>query len=133
MSKTQAAKPPKGRAAKALGDARESLESNPLAILAGGIAIGLAAGLAIPRAAREKQFLGPLGKRLADGAGAAAKAAREAGKAELDAILPNRDATRDQVARIVGSVVGAATDAGKAAGKAAGKTSGKAAGRKKKG
>lgn len=87
------------------------LENNPLAIVAGGIAIGAAIGALIPRAAKEKELLAPLGKRLAEGAAAAAAAARETGKAEIDALLPQRDAAKEQIGKIIGSAFTAAKDA----------------------
>jgi len=56
------------KAAEALDASREtakrtvhSLESNPLGNLVGGLAVGALAGELIPRSAREKQLLAPLG------------------------------------------------------------------------
>lgn len=107
-------------ARKALGNARsstlrtvESAGENPLALLAGGVALGVLIGMLLPRPQREREALAGVGKKLADGATKAAKAAREAGKAELEAVLPDADATKDRVVQLFGSVLNAARDANK--------------------
>lgn len=88
-----------------------TVDQNPLALLLGGVAVGVLIGALLPRTERERELVGPLGKRLADGATAAAQAAREAGKAEIDALLPDRDATRERLGRVVGNVATAAREA----------------------
>lgn len=93
--------------------AGKGIEANPLAVLAGGLAVGIAAGMALPRHPKEKELLEPLGTRLADSAAAAAKAARDAGKAEIDALLPEKGVARDQVTKLVSNVFDAAKDATK--------------------
>lgn len=122
-----APKPTRGRAAeKALTSARdgareavrrtaEGIEANPLSLLVGGVALGVLAGALIPRTQQESKLLGPVGKRLTDTAGGAAQAARDAGKAELDALGLNKDAARDQVAKLLDGVVKALSSAGSAA------------------
>ncbi|WCM28334.1 hypothetical protein NDN01_05260 [Sphingomonas sp. QA11] len=93
----------------------EGIEANPLAVLIGGVAIGVLAGAVIPRTEQEGKLLGPVGKRLNDTATGAAQAARDAGKAELDALGLNRDAARDQVGKLIDGVVKALSSAGAAA------------------
>ena len=56
-----------------------NLESNPLGILVGGLAVGALAGALIPRSAREKELLAPVGKRLSETVVAATAAAKAAG------------------------------------------------------
>ncbi len=92
-------------------DRAKGIEKNPLAIVAGGVALGVVIGALVPRLQKEKELLAPVGKRIAEGATAAAAAAREAGKAEIDAILPQRDAAREQIGKIIGSAFTAAKDA----------------------
>lgn len=92
-------------------DRAEGIEKNPLALVAGGVALGVVIGALIPRLQKEKELLAPVGKRIAEGATAAAAAAREAGKAEIDAILPQRDAAKEQIGKIIGSALTAAKDA----------------------
>ncbi len=92
-------------------DRAEGIEKNPLALVAGGVALGVVIGALIPRLQKEKELLAPVGKRIAEGATAAAAAAREAGKVEIDAILPPRDAAKDQIGKIIGSAFTAAREA----------------------
>jgi ElaB/YqjD/DUF883 family membrane-anchored ribosome-binding protein len=96
----------------------QSVEANPIAMLAGGIAVGMLAGAFLPHSEQEKKLLGPVGKRLTDTAAGAAAAAREAGKAELDALGLNRDAAHDQVGKVIGGVLKALASAGTAAAEA---------------
>lgn len=91
--------------------ASEGIEKNPLALVAGGVALGVVVGALLPRLAKEKELLAPVGKRIAEGASAAASAARDAGKAEIDALLPQRDAAKDQLGKIIGTAFTAAKDA----------------------
>ena len=100
------------RAAQRVGVAAEA---NPLAVVAGGIAIGLAVGALLPRTRRESKLLGPVGKRLNGVAAGAAEAARDAAKAEL-AVLPlSKDAARAQASKLLDQVGKAITSAGEAA------------------
>ncbi len=107
----------KGRksALKTARSTADSLEANPLALLAGGIALGAVVGALVPRSEREGKLLAPVGKRITDTAGAAAKAARDAGKAELDSLGLNKAAARDQAGKLLGGVVKALATAGAAA------------------
>lgn len=93
---------------KGVGD---KIENNPLALVAGGVALGAVIGALLPRLAKEKELLAPVGKRIAEGASAAATAARDAGKAEIDALLPQRDVAKDQLGKIIGNAFTAAKDA----------------------
>lgn len=93
----------------------QGIEANPLAILVGGVAIGVLAGTVIPRTEQEGKLLGPIGKRINDTAAGAAQAAKDAGKAELDSLGLNRNAARDQVGKLLDGVVRALSSAGSAA------------------
>lgn len=115
---------------QAIGSARQAasetahrtadmIEQNPLSVLVGGLVVGVLAGAAIPKGAQETKLLKPVGKRLTQGAGLAAKAAREAGLSELAAAGISRDAARDQARKLIGSVLDAAKSAGDAARRAA--------------
>ena len=87
------------------------LTDSPLALVAGGIALGVLIGVLIPRHRKEREVLEPLGRKLAENATAAARAAREAGQAELEALVPDRDATKERVSKLIESVLDAAKGA----------------------
>ncbi|MCW3836853.1 hypothetical protein ACFQ1E_11745 [Sphingomonas canadensis] len=89
----------------------EALGENPLALVAGGVALGVLIGVLLPRARKEREVLKPVGKKIAGTATAAAKRAKEVGKAEVEALLPDRDATRDRVTKLIDSVLEAAKGA----------------------
>lgn len=95
--------------------ATDGIESNPLAVLAGGLALGALAGALLPKSAQEAKVLGPLGKRLSAAATAAAATARDVGKEQLTAALPSKDGAKEQLRSVIGNVVQAATESGKAA------------------
>lgn len=96
----------------------DTIEDSPLAVLAGGLAIGVLAGALLPRTERETKVLGPVGRRVKEGAALAARAARDAGAAELANHGISRDAARDQVKKLFEQAVSAAKSAGNAAAQA---------------
>ena len=75
----------------------DALEANPLAIVAGGLAIGALAGALIPRSAKERELLAPIGRSLGERARGAVQAARDAGSSELQNAGLSKDAAKDQV------------------------------------
>ncbi|THD35132.1 MAG: hypothetical protein E7773_11795 [Sphingomonas sp.] len=100
------------KAAQRVGKAAEA---NPLAVVVGGIAIGLAAGALLPRSKRETELLGPVGKRLTGAAAGAAEAAKEAAKAELGSLPLSKGAARAQVNKLLDQVGKAMSAGGDAA------------------
>jgi ElaB/YqjD/DUF883 family membrane-anchored ribosome-binding protein len=93
------------------------IDSNPLGVVVGGLALGLVAGALLPRSARERELLAPVGAKLGERARTAFAAAQDAGKAELDNLGISRDAAKDQVRTLFDGVLKAATAAGQAAAK----------------
>ena len=87
------------------------LADSPLALVAGGIALGVLIGVLIPRHRKEREVLEPLGRKIAETTSAAARAAREAGQAELEGLVPDRDATQERVSKLIESVLDAAKGA----------------------
>lgn len=118
-----------GKAIDAASDAARrashSLEANPLGLLVGGIAVGAVVGALIPRSAREKELLAPVGARLGVAAQQAFAAAKDAGKAELEARGLTKDSAQAQAKELFQGVLKAASSAGSAATDAA-KSSAKA-------
>ncbi len=92
-------------------DVAKGMESNPIGVLVGGLAVGLVAGAMIPRSTREKDLLEPVGKTLAAGAVAAMGAAKTTGKNELSSALKGKDAAKASMKTVLDSVVTAAKDA----------------------
>lgn len=105
------------RASAATQRATQGIEEAPLAILAGGLALGAIAGALLPRTDREVETLGPLGRKITDAASDAARAARDAGKEELGLFT---DAPTSPLQAIVNKALGAVTAAGGAAAKSVG-------------
>jgi ElaB/YqjD/DUF883 family membrane-anchored ribosome-binding protein len=105
----------KALAKKASDTTAQTIDKNPLAIIAGGIAIGAIVGMLLPKTEREMKALGKAGKKLNKAAKRAAEAAKIAGKAKVDTLGLNQDALRDQFRDLVSK----ASEAVKAAGKAA--------------
>lgn len=96
----------------------DAIETNPIGVIVGGLALGAIAAAVIPRGKREKELLAPIGKRVGSTAAAAVAAAKEAGKAELNSLGINRDAARGQAKSLLDGLLKAATSAGNAATKA---------------
>ncbi|HXH17428.1 MAG TPA: hypothetical protein VNJ10_15035 [Sphingomonas sp.] len=96
----------------------QSMESNPLGILVGGLAVGVLAGALLPRSAREKELLAPVGKRIGETFVAATAAAKAAGQSELGELGLTKDNARDQAKGLLEGVVKALTTAGTAGAKA---------------
>jgi hypothetical protein len=103
------------RARDAARQTAETIEANPLGVLVGGIALGALVAAILPRGAREKELLAPIGKRVSATAVAAIAAAKEAGKGELESLGLSKGAARDQAKSLFQGVIQAATAAGKAA------------------
>ncbi len=87
------------------------LADNPMVLVAGGVAIGVLIGMLLPRLAKERELLDPIGEQLAERATAAVAAAKETGKAEIESLLPDRDATKDRVSALFSNVIDAAAGA----------------------
>ena len=108
-----------GKAIDAASDAARrashSMEANPIGLLIGGIAVGAAVGALMPRSDREKDLLAPVGARLGTAARQALAAAKDAGKAELEARGLTRDSAQSQVKELFQGVLKAAGTAGAAA------------------
>ncbi len=102
-------------ARKAGDTTTQTIDNNPLAIVAGGLAIGAIVGMLLPKTAQEKKVLGKAGKAVNDTAKRAAEAAKQAGKGRIDDLGLNADSIRDQFRDLVNK----ASDAVKAAGQAA--------------
>jgi len=104
---------------QAVHRAASEIETNPLAILAGGLAVGALVGALVPRSAREKELLAPVGKRISDTARQAFAAAKEAGRSELDQAGLTPGAAKDRGKDLLDGVKKALVSAGSAAAQSA--------------
>ena len=106
------------RAGSAYESAGSGIDANPVAAVVGGLAIGAIVAALLPRTRREDELLGTAGRRLNESAREAARAARAAGKDQLDELGLNKDGLRSKLDEFTGRAVGAIKDsAGAARGK----------------
>lgn len=102
--------------ARAAGrSATDSLDTNPLAALLGGLALGAVIGALLPRTSREAKVLGAVGEKLQGAAREAADAAREAGRDKLAELGISHDHAREAIKSMIDGVIAAAASAGSAA------------------
>ncbi|MDG2532817.1 hypothetical protein P6144_04100 [Sphingomonas sp. HITSZ_GF] len=89
----------------------ESLTENPYVLVAGGVALGVLIGMLVPRSSKERELLQGTGRQLADKVTGTVQAVKDAGKAEIDALLPSRDDAKERVSALFGNLVDAAKGA----------------------
>ncbi|HYI39466.1 MAG TPA: hypothetical protein VE053_04020 [Allosphingosinicella sp.] len=101
--------------------ASEGIDSNPVAAVVGGLAVGALVAALLPRTSREEELLGGVGRKITDGAREAARAAKEAGRGQLDELGLSRDGLQSKLNEFTDKAVGAVkSSAGAAAGAARG-------------
>ena len=95
--------------------AAESVETFPVGVLLGGLALGAVVGALLPRTRQEEEILGSLGESINQKARGAATAAVDAGQAKLDELGISSDAAGKQVGKLIDSIAKVAETAGSAA------------------
>lgn len=90
---------------------REGLAENPLLLVGGGIALGALIGTLIPRSQKERDLLQPAGRAIADKVTGTVQAVKDAGKAEIEALLPTREGAQARVSAMFGNLADAAKGA----------------------
>ena len=105
----------KANAKEAVERANRQIDGNPLSIVVGGLAVGALVGALIPRSAREKELLAPIGKRVGDTARQALVAAKDAGREELDQAGLTPSAAKDRGRELLDGFSKALSSAGTAA------------------
>ena len=98
------------RASSAVSTSRDTIESNPVVAIAGGLAIGAILGAVLPTSRREQELLGDVGSRVNDAAKGVASQAVEAGKSQVDEL---RSSALQKVGEAVVDAVSTSTGAGK--------------------
>ena len=97
----------------------QGIDSNPVAAVVGGLAIGAIVAALLPRTSREEELLGPVGRKITDGARDAARAAKEAGRGQLDELGLSKDGLQSKLNEFTDRAVGAVKSSAGAAGAAA--------------
>ncbi|HYJ81908.1 MAG TPA: hypothetical protein VEW26_03570 [Allosphingosinicella sp.] len=85
----------------------EGIDSNPVAAVVGGLAIGALVAALLPRTSREDELLGSVGRKITDSAREAANAAKEAGRGQLDELGLSRDGLKSKLDEFTERAVGA--------------------------
>lgn len=80
------------RASRVSRRTADEVDANPMIALAGGLVLGALAAALLPKTRREEKLLGTAGRRITDTAREASRAAREAGREQLDALGISREA-----------------------------------------
>ncbi len=106
-------------ASKAAEKSTDTIDKNPLVIVAGGLALGAIIGALLPKSSREKELLSKTGEKLNQRARDIAEAAKEAGTDKVNNLGLNGDAIREQFRDLVSKASEAVKAAGQAAGDAA--------------
>lgn len=105
----------RGTARSATRKTAQGIETNPMAAVVGGLALGVIAGALLPRTRREEELIGPVGRKVTDTAREAARAARDAGRQQIDELGLSRDGVARKLNEFTDKAVGAVkTSAGAA-------------------
>jgi ElaB/YqjD/DUF883 family membrane-anchored ribosome-binding protein len=85
------------RAGRAAERTSETIDTNPMMALAGGLALGAVLAALLPKTRKEEELLGGYGRKINETAREAARAAKEAGTGKLDELGYNRDNIKQKV------------------------------------
>lgn len=103
------------RAQDAARRTADAIESNPVGVLVGGLALGALVASVLPRSQRERDLLAPVGRKVGAATSAALAAAKETGREELTSLGLTKGSAQGQAKSLLANIVKAATTAGKAA------------------
>lgn len=101
------------RAARVGERAGEKIEANPVAAVAGGLAVGALLAAVLPRSERETRLFGDVGTKINDAAREAARSAADAGRAQVEEL------TETAATKVGEAVIGAVSSATGATGEKA--------------
>lgn len=80
------------------------IDSNPVAALVGGLAIGGLVAALLPRTEKEKALFGTYGAKINEGARTALSSAKEAGVAKLDELGYNSETAKSKISTLKSDV-----------------------------
>lgn len=114
------------RAGGAYESARDTARNaDPIVAVAGGLVLGAVAAALLPRSRKEEELLRPVGRKISQTAREAARAAKEAGRQQLDELGLTKDGARQKLDQFTDRAVGVArSSAGAAADKVRSKKGG---------
>jgi ElaB/YqjD/DUF883 family membrane-anchored ribosome-binding protein len=98
------------RASGAVSTSRDTIDSNPVIAIAGGLALGAILGAVLPTSRREQELLGDVGSRVNDAAKGVASSAVEAGRSQVDEL---KSTAFQKVGEAVVEAVSSSTSSGK--------------------
>ncbi|WP_430414250.1 hypothetical protein [Parasphingorhabdus sp.] len=98
-------------AKKAVAKSEETITNSPLAIVAGGAALGVIIGALLPKSKAEKKIVGGAGRKINETAKTAYLAAKDASKDQINEMGLTNDNLRDQLKDLFGKAIDAAKTA----------------------
>ena len=102
-------------AKKAANKSEEAITKSPLAVVAGGVALGALIGALLPKSKTEDKYVGGAGRKINETAKKAFEAAKEAGQDQIDELGLSKDSVQDQIKDLLGKAGDAAKSAALAA------------------
>ncbi|MEO9633825.1 MAG: hypothetical protein ABJF89_15945 [Parasphingorhabdus sp.] len=101
----------KDAAKKAVAKSEETISSSPLAIVAGGAALGVLIGALLPKSKAETKLVGGAGRKINETAKTAYEAAKDASRDQVNEMGLNNDNMRAQFKDLFGKAIEAAKTA----------------------
>lgn len=98
-------------AKKAVAKSEETIASSPLAIVAGGAALGVLIGALLPKSKAEGKYVGGAGRKINETAKTAYQAAKEASRDQIEEMGLSNDGMRAQFKDLFGKAIEAAKTA----------------------
>lgn len=98
-------------AKKAVAKSEETISNSPLAIVAGGAALGILIGMLLPKSRAEGKYVGGASRKINQAAMTAYQAAREASREQISELGFSNDNLRAQFKDLFGKAIEAAKTA----------------------
>ncbi|MEJ6593567.1 hypothetical protein [Parasphingorhabdus sp.] len=98
----------KDAAKKAVAKSEETISNSPLAIVAGGAALGVLIGMLLPKSKTEEKYVGGAGRKVNETAKTAYQAAKDASRDQIGELGLSNDNMRAQFKDLFGKAIEAA-------------------------